>query len=248
MEQLLQVVEHLGADAQALREARRAAGHDHELLEVDGVVGVRAAVEHVHHRHGQRGRRLATEVEVERLAGVGGCGLRDGERDAEDGVRAEAALGRRAVEVDERLVEALLIGGVAAGDRASDLVVDVRDGLRDALAEVGGAAVAELRGLELTRRGAGRHRGAGLSTAAQLDVDLDGGVATAVEDLASVDGLDRAHAAPWVGDVGSAVARRRAVVARSASSGSSPRRRAASTKTYRSSPSARNAAVSSSGS
>ena len=50
---LLEVVEDLGAHAQRVAEARRADRHDHELLEVDGVVGVRAAVEDVHHRHGQ---------------------------------------------------------------------------------------------------------------------------------------------------------------------------------------------------
>ena len=33
---------------------RRADRHDHEFLEVDAAVGVRAAVEDVHHRHGQQ--------------------------------------------------------------------------------------------------------------------------------------------------------------------------------------------------
>ena len=48
------------------------AGHDHELLEVDLVVGVGAAVEHVHHRHRQHVRVGAAEVAPQRLAGVGG--------------------------------------------------------------------------------------------------------------------------------------------------------------------------------
>ena len=37
-------------------EGRRAGGDDHELLEVDGVVRVRAAVQDVHHRHRQHAR------------------------------------------------------------------------------------------------------------------------------------------------------------------------------------------------
>ena len=64
----LRRVEDLGAHPQALREGGRAHRHDHELLEVDLVVGVRAAVEHVHHRHGQHVRGLAAEVAPERLA------------------------------------------------------------------------------------------------------------------------------------------------------------------------------------
>ncbi len=52
-ERLLQRVEDLGPDPQALREAGGAGRDDHELLEVDRVVGVGAAVQHVHHRHRQ---------------------------------------------------------------------------------------------------------------------------------------------------------------------------------------------------
>ena len=114
---LLEVVEDLGAHAQRLGEARRADRDDHELLEVDRVVGVRAAVEDVHHRHGQDARRLAAEVAPQRLALLRGRGVRRGERDAEDRVGAEAALVRRAVELDQRAVEAGLVERVAAGDR-----------------------------------------------------------------------------------------------------------------------------------
>ena len=101
----LEVVEHLGAHAQRIREASRADRHDHELLEVDRVVGMRAAVEHVHHRHRQDPRRLAAEVAPQRLVLLRRRGARGGERDAEDRVRTQAALVRRAVEVDQRPVE-----------------------------------------------------------------------------------------------------------------------------------------------
>ena len=51
-------LEDLGTGAQRLRERRRAHGHDHELLEVRGVLGVLAAVEDVEHRDRERaGRR-----------------------------------------------------------------------------------------------------------------------------------------------------------------------------------------------
>ena len=124
-------MEDLGPDPQALGEARGAGGDDHELLEVDRVVGVGAAVEDVHHRHRQD-RRLAAAVElgevaVERLAGVGGGGLGDRQRDAEDRVGAEPALVRGAVELDHRLVERALLGGAGALQRRGDLTVDVGD-------------------------------------------------------------------------------------------------------------------------
>ena len=61
-------------------EKRSAPGrHHHELLEVDAVVGVRAAVQDVHHRHGQHARRLAAEVAVERQARLGRGRLGDRE-------------------------------------------------------------------------------------------------------------------------------------------------------------------------
>ena len=53
----VQRVVDLGAPAQAFGERRRAERHDHELLEVGRVLGVLAAVEDVHQRHGQDVRR-----------------------------------------------------------------------------------------------------------------------------------------------------------------------------------------------
>ena len=117
VQRLLQRVEDLGAHPQALRERRRARRHDHELLEVDLVVGVRAAVEDVHHRHGQDPRLLAAEVAPERQADVRGRGVRGGERHAEDRVGAQARLVRRAVELDQRAVDRELVERVVPDDR-----------------------------------------------------------------------------------------------------------------------------------
>ena len=54
----------------------------------------------------------AAEVAEERLARIGGRRLRSRERDAEDRVRAEPALVRRPVELDQGAVELLLLGRV----------------------------------------------------------------------------------------------------------------------------------------
>ena len=193
LERRLQRVEDLGARAQRLGEGRRADRDDHELLEVDVVVRVRAAVEDVHHRHRQDVRRLAAEVAPQRQVLLGRRGARGGQRDAEDGVRAQARLVVGAVELDQLAVEALLVGGVVAGDGLGDLAVDVADGLHDALAAVGVAAVAQLGGLELAGGGAGGDGGAPVRAGAQLDLHLDGGVAAGVEDLACVYRFDLAH-------------------------------------------------------
>jgi hypothetical protein len=104
--------------------------------------GVGAAVEHVHHRHRQDVRGLAAEVAPQRQALLHRGRVGGGERDAEDRVRAEARLVRRAVELDERAVEALLVRRVAAGDRLGDLAVDVLDRLGDALAAERRATIA----------------------------------------------------------------------------------------------------------
>src|SRR5206468_36397 len=91
-------------------------------------------------------------------------------------------------------VEALLVGGVAAGDGLGDLAVDVVDGIENALAAVFAAAVAQLGGLELARRRARRHGRSPRRAGAQGDLDLDGRVAAGVEDLPGVDAFDLAHA------------------------------------------------------
>ena len=54
-------------------------------------------------------------------------------------------------------------------------------------------AIAELHRFKLTRRGAGGNGGAAGEVVFESDLDLDRGVAPGVEDLACVDGFDRAH-------------------------------------------------------
>jgi hypothetical protein len=154
---------------------------------------VRAAVDDVHHRHGQRPRFTASEPAVEGSSGFRGGGFRDGKRDAEDGICAEPTLVRRPVKLDQQLVDRALVGCVEPPDGRSDLAARVLDRAAHPLPTEGLLAVAELDRLELPGRRAGRHgrpaEGPGLET----DVDLDGRVAARVEDLAGVDVGDRAQ-------------------------------------------------------
>ena len=190
----LELLVGLRAHPHRLRERARTERRDHELLEVDRVVGVRAAVEHVHHRHRQQVRLLAAQVAPQRLAELGRARAGDRERHAEDRVRTEPGLGVGPVELDEGAVEPLLVAGLPAADRVGDLAVDVLHGAQDALAAERLAAVAQLDGLVLAGRRAGRDRRAAERARLEAHVDLDGGVAAAVEDLAGVDVRDRAHA------------------------------------------------------
>ena len=145
-----------------------AAGHDHELLEVDLVVGVGAAVEHVHHRHRQHVRRLAAEVAPQRQPLLGRLGVRGRERDAEDRVGAEPRLVRRCRRARSCARSSAAWSAASMPlQRRGDLAVDVGHGAGDALAAPALAAVAQLRRLELARRGAGGHRGAAARAGAQ---------------------------------------------------------------------------------
>ena len=153
-----------------------------------------AAVDDVHHRHRKHPALDAADVAVERQAGGLGGGLGHGERDAEDGVGTQPSLVRRAVEGDHRLVDRDLILGIHAADRVEDLVLHRLDGLEHALAVVAAlVAVAQLDRLVGAGRGARGHGGAAERTVLEKDIDLDGGVAAAVENLAGGDVGDRGH-------------------------------------------------------
>ena len=84
---------------------------------------------------GSTPRLRPADIAIERQRRSLGRGLRDGERDAEDGVGAETRLVRRAVEIDHRLVDGDLVLRLHAADMIEDLAVDRRDGLGDALAQ-----------------------------------------------------------------------------------------------------------------
>ena len=119
-------VVRLRAPAQRLAEARGADGREHELLEVDVAVGVRAAVEHVHHRHRQHVRVRAADVAVQRQVAL--VGARPWPPRA---TRRGCALAPRrpllAVPSSstERVVEQALVERLHPGDRVGDLAVDV---------------------------------------------------------------------------------------------------------------------------
>src|SRR5690606_176682 len=110
------------------------------------------------------------------------------------GVGAKPPLVRRAIDLDHQPVDLDLFGRVGADDVLGDLAVDRRHRVEHALAEETRlVTIAPFDGLVCAGRGAGRHRRTSHRAVFQRDVDLDGRVAAAVEDLAGVDVDDGAH-------------------------------------------------------
>lgn len=95
---------------------------------------------------------------------------------------------------NQRGIDGALIESVEAHDGVSALVVDVLDGLRNALAQVAAlVAIAQLAGLKGAGRSTRRHHRAAKAAVLEHDLDLDGGIAAAVEHLATVDVQNIAH-------------------------------------------------------
>jgi hypothetical protein len=159
-------------------------GHDHEFLEVDGIVGVHAAIDDVHLRHRQNARRRSADITIERQAPKLRGGLGDRERHAENRVGAQPAFVRRSVQLAHHAVDADLVFRLEAANRVEDLGVDGGNRLLDALAAIAFAAVAQLDGFVRTRRCAGRHSSAAERSLLQPDIDLHGRIAAAVQDFA----------------------------------------------------------------
>ncbi len=187
-------MEHLRTHAQPLRERIGAHRNHHELLEVHRVRGMRAAVEDVHHRHGERAGHGAAEIAIERQTHFERRGARDGHGHAQHRVGAEPALVLRAVEVEQRAVDRDLIGGVHAFERFGHFGVDVVHRQLHTLAAVAlRIAVTQFHRFALAGAGTARHRRTAGRAGLEDDIDFDGGVTARVEDFAGGDGNDGSH-------------------------------------------------------
>src|SRR5882762_9292016 len=115
------------APAQRLGKRWRAHWHDHELLEVDVVVGMGSAVQDVHHRHGQCVGCSTTQIAVERQLECVCAGASGGHRYGQDRVRSKATFVGSTVEFDHLGVECALVGRVHPAQGFCDFAVDVLD-------------------------------------------------------------------------------------------------------------------------
>ena len=189
-----QRVEHLGPPPEPLGERGRTQRDQHELLQLQGIVGVPSTVDHVHHRDrqhvGVRPAQVAVQGELQRRGGRPG----HGQGHSQDGVRAEGRLVRRTVQVHQESVDSPLVQGVEPFDLGRDLLADVAHRHQHALpGEAVGIGVPELHRLVAARGRAGRHRRPPQRAVDQDHVDLDRGVATGVQHLAGAHLFDQRH-------------------------------------------------------
>ena len=193
-EHLLEGVERLHPRPQSGVEGVESQRHDHELLHVERIVGVGPAVDDVHHRGGEEAGGGPAEVAVERQPAVLGGGMGHRHRDTEDRVGAELFLGGRAVELEHEFVARGLVESVTALEFLGDPRIHILDGGHHALAQVNAlVAIPLLPGLVGAGARAGGHRRPAKCPVGERHVDLERGIAAAVEDLAGVDVDDRGH-------------------------------------------------------
>ena len=181
-------MKNFGAVTQCFSKAGRTDRDDHQLLQIKVVVGVCAAIDHVHHGHRHLHGAHAAEVAVQRQAGFFSGSPCHGHADGQHGIGAQAGLVLGAVQVDQRAVQKSLLAGVQPQHSFRNFGVDVLHRLEHALAQIAGhVTVAQLDGF--TRAG-GRTRWHGRTAhhaGLQQHVALNGRVAPAVEDFAGDD-------------------------------------------------------------
>ena len=181
-------MEDLGAHAQGLAEAGSAHRHDHELLDLHVVGGVCAAVEDIHHGHGQLLCVNAADIVVQGGAQALSRGLCAGQGGAQDGVGTQAALVGRTVQGNQLLVNRHLIQHILTHQGIADLGIDVVHSVLDALAQITALiAVTQLTCLINAGGRTGGNRSTAHSTVFQIDLYLNCRVAAAVQDLAADD-------------------------------------------------------------
>ena len=189
-----QRVENLGAATERFGESFRTDRHHHDFLEVDGIVGVHAAIDDVHHRHRQQTRARSADVTIQRhVERRCGC-FGDRKRHAEDRVGTETVLVWRTIEADHDFVDLHLLFCVHATNGIEDFGVDGFDRFQHALARVTLlVAVAQLDGFMRTGRSTRRNRRATHRAVFQNDIDFDSRIAAAVENFTADDVDDGCH-------------------------------------------------------
>ena len=194
MDQFFEVVEDLAAHTDGGSKAIGIYRLDHEFLEGDRRIGVRTAVDDVHHRNGQYLGVYIPYIAVQRQTEFVGSGFGYRQRYTEDGVGTQFAFVFGAVQSDHRFVDAYLVEHVAADEFRSDLFVYVGNGFQDTFAHVFAlVAVAKFDSLVFTGGCSRGNDGAAHGAVFGVHFHFDGRVAPRVEDLSGMDFCDQAH-------------------------------------------------------
>ena len=146
-----QRVKNLRTNAHGIRKIHRTNRHDHEFLNIQRVVGMRAAIHDVHHRRWQKMRVYPAKITPQRQAnGLRSCARRR-HRHTQNGVRTEPPLVGGAVKIDHGLVKPGLVQRVTTDQRVEDVHIHRLDGLQHTLATIArGVAITKLHRLMRT--------------------------------------------------------------------------------------------------
>ena len=116
---------------------------------------------------------------------------RGGHRHGQNGIGAQAALIRRAVEVDHDAVEHGLLRGVLSLQCRGDFAVDVADRLQRSFAQIARlVAIAQLYGFLFAGGSAGRHSGPSHASVGQINIRLHRRIPAGIENFTSDDLYD----------------------------------------------------------
>ena len=190
----LQHMESFDAPAQSFAERLCAHRHDHELLKVHVVVGMGSAIKDVHHRRGQQTGRETAKISVEFNSQVVSHGARRRHGHGQNRIRAQLALRRRTVEHQHGIVKVALFAGIHAFKFRRNHLVDVLDGLQNALARIAAlVAIAQLQRFMLAGGGAAGNRRSPACPALQNDVSFDRGITARIQNFAGQNQLNLSH-------------------------------------------------------
>ncbi len=182
-----QRVENLRSPAHRLGKRIGTYRHHHEFLKIDGVVGMLAAIDDVHHRHRQDMRIDPADIAIQRQPARIGSGFRNGQAYAQYRVGSKVRLVVSAIQVDHHRINIFLILGIEVDQRFTDIVIHRGYRLQHPLAHVARlVAVTLLGGFISAGRRARRHGCAAETAIFQQHIDFDRRVAPAVEDFAGV--------------------------------------------------------------
>ena len=158
---------------------------------------MRAAIEHVQHGRGQNAGIDAAEVAVERNLKCLRHGARGGHRDGENGVGAELAFVRRAIERDHGLIDEALVGRIQPFELRGDHGLNVLNCLQNAFAQVMAlVAIAQFHSLVFAGGCAGRHDRAAQCATLKDYVRFHGRISARVKNFACTNGNNLCHIIP----------------------------------------------------
>ena len=194
LENLLQRVEHLGAHPQPFGKRLGAARHNHELLHINWRIGMRAAVDDIHHRHRQHVGIEPAQMPIQRNLQCRRRRARHRHGNAQHGIRAQLGLGLGAIQLQQRVIHRLLLARVHPGQRLGHQRIHIFDRLLHPLAQIAlGIAIAQLQRFIRAGGRAGRNRRAAQRAARQLHIGFKGGIPARIKNFTGVDRCNLEH-------------------------------------------------------